>query len=81
MRARSCWWSIRWGYTVFLPINIVKLEALYAKYGSKGLVVLGFPSNDFGKQEPEIADFYNTYGVKFPSPSSPAPIRTRCTWI
>lgn len=47
------------------------LEALYAKYGAKGLVVLGFPSNDFGKQEPgsakEIADFcYNTYGVKFP---------------
>ena len=47
------------------------LEALYAKYGGKGLVVLGFPSNDFGKQEPgnskEIADFcYNTYGVKFP---------------
>jgi glutathione peroxidase len=34
-------------------------------------VVLGFPSNDFGGQEPgsakEIADFcYNTYGVKFP---------------
>jgi glutathione peroxidase len=47
------------------------LEAMYAKYGPKGLVVLGFPSNDFGKQEPgnskEIADFcYNTYGVKFP---------------
>jgi len=47
------------------------LEALYGKYGSKGLVVLGFPSNDFGKQEPgsakEIADLcYNTYGVKFP---------------
>ena len=47
------------------------LEKLYAKYGSKGLVVLGFPSNDFGKQEPgsakEIADLcYNTYGVKFP---------------
>jgi len=34
-------------------------------------VVLGFPSNDFGKQEPgsakEISDFcFNTYGVKFP---------------
>lgn len=46
------------------------LEALFAKYGRKGLVVLGFPSNDFS-QEPgsskEIADFcFNTYGVKFP---------------
>jgi glutathione peroxidase len=47
------------------------LEALYDKYQKVGLVVLGFPSNDFGKQEPgsakEIADFcFNTYGVKFP---------------
>ena len=47
------------------------LEKLYAQYGGKGLVVLGFPSNDFGEQEPgkskEIADLcYNTYGVKFP---------------
>jgi glutathione peroxidase len=47
------------------------LEELYAKYQPRGLVVLGFPSNDFGKQEPgsskEIADFcFNTYGVKFP---------------
>jgi glutathione peroxidase len=47
------------------------LEKLYAKYGPKGLVILGFPSNDFGQQEPgsakEIAEFcYNTYGVKFP---------------
>ena len=47
------------------------LEALYGQYKDKGLVVLGFPSNDFGKQEPgndkEIADFcYNTYAVKFP---------------
>ncbi|MDD2919908.1 glutathione peroxidase [Rhodoferax sp.] len=47
------------------------LEALHAKYNAKGLVVLGFPSNDFGEQEPgsskEIADFcFNTYGVKFP---------------
>lgn len=46
------------------------LEKLYAKYKDKGLVVLGFPSNDFS-QEPgdnkEIADFCtNTYGVKFP---------------
>ncbi|KRB94248.1 glutathione peroxidase [Noviherbaspirillum sp. Root189] len=47
------------------------LEKLYAKYQPKGLTVLGFPSNDFGGQEPgdskQIADFcYNTYGVKFP---------------
>ncbi len=47
------------------------LEALYAKYGPQGLVVLGFPTNDFGQQEPgdgkQIADFcFNTYGVKFP---------------
>jgi glutathione peroxidase len=46
------------------------LEKLYAKYSPRGLVVLGFPSNDF-KQESastkEIADLcYNTYGVKFP---------------
>ncbi len=47
------------------------LEALHAKYKDRGLVVLGFPSNDFGNQEPgsgkEIAEFCaNTFGVKFP---------------
>ncbi|MGN6388295.1 MAG: glutathione peroxidase [Burkholderiaceae bacterium] len=47
------------------------LEALYARYRARGLVVLGFPSNDFGGQEPgnagQIADLcYNTYGVQFP---------------
>jgi len=47
------------------------LEKIYAKYKDKGFVVLGFPSNDFGQQEPgsnkEIADFCkNTYDVKFP---------------
>jgi len=47
------------------------LEKVYAKYKGQGLVVLGFPSNDFGQQEPgsnkEIADFCkNTYDVKFP---------------
>lgn len=46
------------------------LEALHSRYGSQGLTVLGFPSNDFS-QEPgdakTIADFCeNTYGVKFP---------------
>lgn len=47
------------------------LEALYAKYRERGLVVLGFPSNDFGGQEPgteeQIQDFCRlTYSVKFP---------------
>src|SRR4051812_23543274 len=47
------------------------LEALYRKYRARGLVVLGFPSNDFGGQEPgsnkEIASFcINQYAVDFP---------------
>ena len=47
------------------------LEALYAKYKDQGLVVLGFPSADFMRQEydtgKQIAEFcQNTYGVKFP---------------
>ncbi|MDJ0871188.1 MAG: glutathione peroxidase [Gammaproteobacteria bacterium] len=47
------------------------LEALYREYKDKGLVVLGFPSNDFGGQEPgtekQIQDFCRlTYGVQFP---------------
>lgn len=46
------------------------LEALYAKYKGRGLVVLGFPSNDFAQEtgsNSEIADFCeNTFGVKFP---------------
>ena len=47
------------------------LEALYKKYADRGLVVLGFPCNQFGAQEPgaesEIAAFCSTtYGVNFP---------------
>jgi len=46
------------------------LEDLYARYRDKGLVVLGFPSNDFNQEKTsnkEIADFCeNTFGVKFP---------------
>ena len=46
------------------------LEALHAKYKDRGLVVLGFPSNDFAQEtgsNKEIADFCaNTFGVKFP---------------
>jgi glutathione peroxidase len=47
------------------------LEALYKKYRDRGLVVLGFPCNQFGAQEPgnaeEIANFCSlTYEVDFP---------------
>lgn len=47
------------------------LESLHERYESKGFAVLGFPSNDFGGQEPggapEIATFCRTkYGIKFP---------------
>ncbi len=47
------------------------LEALYKKYGSRGLTILGFPANDFAGQEPgtnaEIAEFCTlNYGVTFP---------------
>lgn len=47
------------------------LEALHARYRNRGLVVLGFPSNDFANQEPgtekEIQAFCrSTYSVEFP---------------
>ena len=47
------------------------LEQLYETYGDKGLVVAGFPANEFGAQEPgsnaEIADFCETrFNIKFP---------------
>ena len=47
------------------------LEALYKKYKGRGLVIIGFPSNDFGRQEPgsnkQIASFCEeNYGVSFP---------------
>jgi len=66
---------------VLLIVNVASLcgntpqykdiEALYEKYKSKGLVVLGFPSNDFMGQEPgsntEIKKFCSSkYAVTFP---------------
>jgi len=47
------------------------LEKVYEQYKDQGLVVAGFPANEFGAQEPgandEIADFCTTnFGVKFP---------------
>lgn len=47
-----------------------KLEGLYSQYKDKGLLVIGFPSNDFRqelKSDSEIGSFCKlTYGVKFP---------------
>ena len=47
------------------------LEAIYRRYGSSGFVVLGFPCDQFGRQEPgdeaEIKNFCTVnYGVSFP---------------
>lgn len=55
------------GYTP----QYAQLEELYQKYKDKGLVILGFPSNDFKGQEPgtneEIKEFCTlNYGVTFP---------------
>ena len=48
-----------------------QLQAIYEKYKDKGLVILGFPANEFGQQEPgsneEILTFCTTkYNVSFP---------------
>ena len=47
------------------------LEALWQRFGERGLVVLGFPCNQFGKQEPGSAEAISefcelNYGVSFP---------------
>lgn len=56
-------------YCSFTP-QYEGLEDLYSRYRERGLVVLGFPSNDFaqeGGSNKDIADFcQNTFGVKFP---------------
>ena len=48
-----------------------KLESLYKKYKNRNFIIVGFPSNDFGSQEPgtnaEIRQFCTkNYGVTFP---------------
>lgn len=54
----------------FTP-QLAGLEALHEKYAEKGLVVLGFPCNQFGEQEPGDAEAIGAfcqrnYGVRFP---------------
>ena len=70
-----------YGGSVLLVVNVASkcgstpqyagLESLYRKYKDQGLVVMGFPANNFGGQEPgenqEIAEFCSTnYDVTFP---------------
>lgn len=54
----------------FTP-QLKELQELRAEYADKGFEVLGFPSNDFGRQEPLEGDAINefcevNYGVQFP---------------
>ena len=54
----------------FTP-QYAELEELYKKYGSANFIIIGFPANNFGSQEPgsdsEIKTFCtSTYGVTFP---------------
>ena len=51
------------------------LESIYEKYQDKNFVIVGFPANNFGSQEPgsneQIAKFCEmNYGVKFPMMSN-----------
>jgi glutathione peroxidase len=70
-----------WQGKVILVVNVASecgytrqyegLEALYQKYAEKGFVILGFPSNDYGAQEPgnnaEIQKFCSSkYNITFP---------------
>ena len=57
------------------------LEKLYENYKDK-LVIIGFPANNFGKQEPgsneEIGEFCKkNYGVSFPMAEKPSPANMR----
>src|SRR5215475_3711752 len=70
----------RYQGTVVLMVNVASqcgytpqyegLQELHKRFAGRGLRILGFPSNDFGQQEPgsnaEIADFcQKNYGVQF----------------
>jgi len=54
----------------FTHTNYRQLREMYNSYHDKGLEILGFPSNQFGEQEPgtdkEIQNFCTGYGVQFP---------------
>lgn len=50
--------------------QLTELENVYEEYKGKGLVILGFPCNQFGKKEnrsnEEIAEVYQNLGITFP---------------
>ena len=52
-------------------MNYESLQELYDMYESRGLCILAFPCNQFGKQEPNpaeevVEDMHEKYGVTFP---------------
>uniref|UniRef100_A0AAY5LC98 Glutathione peroxidase n=1 Tax=Esox lucius TaxID=8010 RepID=A0AAY5LC98_ESOLU len=52
------------------PVNYSQFAQMHAKYAEKGLHILAFPSNQFGRQEPgteaQIKDFAKSYNAAFP---------------
>ena len=69
-KAKWCW-SSTWPRKCGLTPQYEGLEALYRKYRDQGLVIAGFPANDFAGQEPgtneEIQSFCTTnFAVDFP---------------
>uniref|UniRef100_A0A8C2JFZ9 Glutathione peroxidase n=2 Tax=Cyprinus carpio TaxID=7962 RepID=A0A8C2JFZ9_CYPCA len=57
------------GYVCKTRVNYTQLAAMHATYAEKGLRILGFPCNQFGKQEPgteaEIKEFAKGYKAEF----------------
>jgi glutathione peroxidase len=51
-------------HSIFTP-QYESLQALYAKYQDQGLVILAFPSNDFGQEEPDGNDAIKQFAGKF----------------
>ncbi|ETE63901.1 Phospholipid hydroperoxide glutathione peroxidase, mitochondrial [Ophiophagus hannah] len=69
-RTLLCGFLVGRGLTrVMTDVNYTQFVELYSRYAERGLRILAFPCNQFGKQEPgteeEIKAFAETYGVKF----------------
>lgn len=70
LQAAQFWWSTLPRFAA-IPPQYTGLQALWTQYRSKGLMVLGVPSNDFGGQEPGgkaeiVKTAHDDYHVTFP---------------